>query len=678
MKVFRLTFWFLLFVVSFSTAYGLTPIALTDELDIVNPANYMEYLEDEDQTLSFQDVLSPSFANKFKVLGTDEPRFGHSDSAFWLRFEIGKPAEEQHDWLLTIDSYWLDDIQIFIIDENSKVHQKQAGYRFPFSQREIIHNTFAFSLPPLSSIHRIYVRVADSRYHLSVPLNLKRTKYFIAKAEIERLFMGIFIGMMIFLAIQSLIFYYLERNLPYLFYTFWIVAACLLILQLFGLTYQYFWPEWPWLEHRAYKIFISATNLMMLLFGYHFLKLKDHLPFWSVVFQALKIAAVALLVISFSGFWISGIDVWLTLVVATAMTVVTIWRARQGYRPALYIAISFWFFDYCLIDGLVRNLLFSSPVNYSLMAFAFAFAVQTVLFTIAIQSQFRNTQKERRNAAQEMTEQLEAAVKDKTIELGMVNEILLEAKKEAEAANIAKSEFLANISHELRNPMHQILAYSKFGIKKTEAPREKLVYYLGQVRKSAKRLKLLLDDLLDLSKMESGKMNYEMVENNINELIEETISEVQESLEERDLSVVVKHSYSPPPFVFDYLRLGQVIRNLLDNAIKYSPRGKEIDIHIGLDEASTGVNNSKPIRISISDQGPGIPDTELRSIFEKFSQSSYTKTGAGGTGLGLAICLDIVGAHGGEIWAENNPKGGATFVIMIPETIHISDYNPTF
>ena len=110
---------------------------------------------------------------------------------------------------------------------------------------------------------------------------------------------------------------------------------------------------------------------------------------------------------------------------------------------------------------------------------------------------------------------------------------LARAKMDAERANNAKSEFLANISHELRNPMHQILSYTKYGIEKIERPKEKLLHYFQQTRKSADRLMYLLNDLLDLTKMEAGRMDYRMESNNVFQIVNEAVLEIKPVFEEK-------------------------------------------------------------------------------------------------------------------------------------------------
>lgn len=231
-------------------------------------------------------------------------------------------------------------------------------------------------------------------------------------------------------------------------------------------------------------------------------------------------------------------------------------------------------------------------------------------------------------------------------------------RDEANEANQMKSAFLANISHELRTPMHGILSFARFGQQKIEtAPLGKLKTYFDEIHESGLRLMKLLNDLLDLSKLEAGKTEYAKKETDLSEIVSTVVSEMAAFAEEKGLAIEVKPA--PLMAVLDGDKLMQVLRNLISNAIKFSDRGTAIGIELSLTPANQAL-------CRVSNRGVGIPAAELEAVFDKFVQSTKTRTGAGGTGLGLAISKEIVRQHGGRIWAESSPNGQTVFSIELP------------
>lgn len=265
---------------------------------------------------------------------------------------------------------------------------------------------------------------------------------------------------------------------------------------------------------------------------------------------------------------------------------------------------------------------------------------------------------------------LEALVEARTIELQR-------AKEDAERANRAKSAFLSNMSHELRTPLHAVLSFSTLGLEKsldTEGAMPKLHRYFDNIAQSGNRLMALLTDLLDLSKLESGRMIFHDEQTDLRALADAAVGLVAPLAGKKGIRLDTDALPSVMTVKCDAEKIAQVLRNLLSNAIKFSPEQSVITLSAELCnlpgrravDSENGAPARKGVAFSVSDQGIGIPEGELESVFEAFVESSNTRSAAGGTGLGLSICREIVDGHGGNIKAYNNPDGGSRFTFVLP------------
>jgi two-component system, NarL family, sensor histidine kinase BarA len=243
---------------------------------------------------------------------------------------------------------------------------------------------------------------------------------------------------------------------------------------------------------------------------------------------------------------------------------------------------------------------------------------------------------------------------------------LSEAKQQAEEASAAKSAFLAYMGHEFRTPMHAILAYTKMAIEDMpQSGMGKIPKYIENSQASGVRLLGLLNNLLDFAKLEAGKIELQTTKASLAEIAESCRVELNSLLEEKKLTASIIAKPAGTRATIDSGRMTQVFINLFSNAIKFSPPGGLIEVEIADSELPDG---RPALQCSVSDQGAGIPELELATIFGRFNQSSATKKNRGsGTGLGLPICRELVALHGGQIWAANRPKGGAIITFAIPK-----------
>lgn len=260
-------------------------------------------------------------------------------------------------------------------------------------------------------------------------------------------------------------------------------------------------------------------------------------------------------------------------------------------------------------------------------------------------------------------EKAQVSLREEISERRKTQKNLILAKEAAENANNAKTEFLSNMSHEMRTPLHAMLGFSRIGRRRFgTVPRERLREYFSLIHESGERLLRLLNDLLELSRQEVNHNQFDLQHHDLNIIVELVITETEFKLANKDISVIFEAKGSKVAF-FDRQKIIQVLHNLLDNAVKYSDAHTEIEITI----EEKIIKKGKAVQqLTVKDQGVGLPENEYQTIFEKFTQSSRTKSNAGGTGLGLAISKGIIEAHSGTITAKNNPEGGTSFTITLP------------
>jgi PAS domain S-box-containing protein len=232
----------------------------------------------------------------------------------------------------------------------------------------------------------------------------------------------------------------------------------------------------------------------------------------------------------------------------------------------------------------------------------------------------------------------------------------------AEAAVRTREEFLSVAAHELKTPVTSLRGFAQLALRALEQDREldrdRLHHALTVVNQQSDKLRRLVAQLLDISRIQSGRLQLELEPVDLSQLVSEVVTSMQHQSQHHQLRVNVPRQQ---PVRIDPLRLEQVLTNLLDNAIKYSPQGGPIDIDV------TSVD-PEHVRVTVRDRGPGIRPEHRAHIFERFYQAGAEAEHAAGMGLGLYISREIVELHGGSIEAEFPPDGGARFVITLPNT----------
>ncbi len=247
--------------------------------------------------------------------------------------------------------------------------------------------------------------------------------------------------------------------------------------------------------------------------------------------------------------------------------------------------------------------------------------------------------------------------------LALANRELEEANRKLKEIDQMKSDFISIVSHELRTPLTSIKAFTELITMKPGMQADKRNRLLAIINNETDRLTRLINDVLDLSKIETGHFSWHMERLAMGDIVRASIAGIQSLADNKGVSIALDGLHRSLPLVLgDRDRLMQVITNILSNSIKFTPRGGGITIAVNCEESP-----ERQIVVSISDTGVGIPEEDHELIFEKFRRSGDILTSnIEGTGLGLAITRQIVSYHGGRIWVKSKPGEGSTFTFTLP------------
>jgi signal transduction histidine kinase len=259
------------------------------------------------------------------------------------------------------------------------------------------------------------------------------------------------------------------------------------------------------------------------------------------------------------------------------------------------------------------------------------------------------------------SEQLEEKVREATAELVRRNELLQRQHLELEQASQLKSQFLANMSHEFRTPLNAILGYTSMllqGVSGEVSPPQK--NKMLRVDSNARHLLSIINDILDISRIEAGKMPLHLEEFEMPALISELLAEVEPLIQKAKLQTLTEVQLAGSMVHSDRQKVKQIVLNLLTNAIKFTPQG-EVKVVVRSDE------ERRELRIAVQDTGIGIATQDHDKVFEDFRQADSSVTREyGGAGLGLAICRRLAKMLDGRIELHSELGGGSTFTLVIP------------
>ncbi|WP_422356496.1 ATP-binding protein [Roseivirga pacifica] len=636
---------------------------------------------DDMNAMEFEDVLNLA-PNEF--ISLKDISYFDNTKTHWAFFQITNPTEEPHRYILKGGR---NAKETYFIESDDGLEVKKTGYFFAANERDILdnyHTQVSINLAP-ETTKKVYVKI-ESPDNLPLNISFKLTPESQWTAEVRRknLFEGVFSGVLIAIFIVSMFFYVTRTSNVFLYISLYALCHLLYFGQIHGFFEVYLLPNTSNVLPPIWQVPLLSIAFYYF-FAREFVESKVYHPKWDVGLKWLSYSGIGLFVLIniyllfTNDYWIVGNIMYGFILLSGIVSVAFLFVVNQDGNPiSKYFIYGTTFLVFIAILSAINELLYFT--NSAPIIVQTGILIETVIFSLGLAHkikrdvedhyitqrsliiQLQQTEKLHENINQELEEQVAERtqlIKEQNIELE-------EAKQVAEKATQAKSDFLSVMSHEIRTPLNAIISLSH--IMEMDNKDNEMVEYIDALKFSAESLHSLINDILDFNKIEAGKLRLEQVEFSLIDLLKNISETFKYKAHSKGIKLLIEvGEHTPDRLMGDPTRLTQIFNNLLSNAIKFTHEG-----HVLLKVFLKGIkDNTANIHFEVVDTGIGIPKDKLETIFMEFEQADMSTTREyGGTGLGLSITKKLLHMMGSKIQVKSTEDQGSNFSFNIPFEIN--------
>ncbi len=594
---------------------------------------YLETLVDPKNEFSPFEIVLPEWTTAWQPVDQAVLNLGYVDDVYWLRMDVDASASIHKQWDLVISTPLLDYVDVYqVFNDSGPRLIYRSGMKRAFNNRNEDHRYFIVPLeiynqPDNPASFLIRVETGSTLY---MPMQLYPANEFWAPLQKADVLNWMFFGIIVAMALYNLFLFTSVRDISYLYYVLFISCFALLHLSLDGYIFQHFWPDDKPYSAVPDTIFSSLSVFFGFLFITNFLDLKNNLRTMHrviIVGVALQVPIIALSIY----YPHLPMDKWTVPLMALMLVVavgVGIFASIKGLVTARYFIVAWVVFAlgnvYLILVFTGTNLFPVSPLYVSKVA---SFA-ETMLLSFALARRIR---------------------------------VLRDEREKQRLKAEAQSYFLAQISHEIRTPLNGVLGTVDL-LEQTKLDEEQETY-VDIIQSSGKTLLTLVNDVLDYSKIEAGKMGLLEEHIAVHDLVKHQVELFRSQAVQKNLEFTLHIEPNVPKWIqSDSQRLRQVWSNLISNALKFTDDGY-VRVVLGVAQ-ERGANF---LALKVKDSGIGISATDINHLFNAYQQVDLGKRRVyGGTGLGLAISRELVELMGGEIRVNSQLNQGSEFSVLTP------------
>ena len=675
-----------LFLIGHSLCFALPvqPVLVIDDKqnEFTGLTEYLTIVEDPGHAFTIEEVSSHAFQDNFQPYIQFSEKLNHKHP-YWGKIVFKSTLSRDSDWILLFEDYWpINYVEAYITRDGKSFTLKKAGKLTPTSELDVKegrYNKINIFIPKGNDLTTVYLKIRNVDHRpIDFDLTLQHQVYWLKQLEINDIQQAIFHGILWVMIIYNFFMFISVSDKAYLYYVLYMVLLSAYALYYMGYLKTYVIGNFPKVTDYVYVVAAYAPSIFYFMFARHYFRIKGRLPkadwliqTWVTTKSTIVILLLLLLAIFYNTRLVGNLGSYIMLFEIGLYVITLIYvvyaTTKTKTKNALYFVIgttilitsTVIFILNILIRGEGNFLVLQAGIIIELIFFSFGLADRMKLREIKMKKareRLIEQLQENERLQTQINRELEQKVEERTRESSRQKEEITQKNEALIALNEEKNHLISIVAHDLGNPLANIKLFAQI-IKRT-APNltNKQTEQLDVITESTENMMQMINKILDVNAIEAGKIDMNMEVMKLSAILKDAIYELSGTADKKDITLHFENAEEEKEVNIDHFYTKHIFENLISNAIKFSPAGKNVYIRL--------FHEGEKLKFDIKDEGPGISQEDMKRIFRKYQKLSARPTaGERSTGLGLSIVKKYVDLMDGKVWCKSTPDQGSTFIV---------------